>query len=78
MRRNETPLSANSGLWHRSKLPLKTRRVEGLQVLFKAPRIALTTKMLGYNEGTANFAVVEPEREYGPAPFGRHIACTIC
>jgi len=52
--------------------------VEGLQVLFKAPRIALTTKMLDYNEGTANFAVVEPEREYGPAPFGRHIACTIC
>jgi hypothetical protein len=28
--------------------------------------------------GTANFAFVEPEREYGPAPFGRHSACTIC
>jgi hypothetical protein len=26
----------------------------------------------------ANFAFVEPEREYGPAPFGRHSACTIC
>src|SRR6516164_10801649 len=31
-----------------------------------------------YPEGTANFAFVEPEREYGPAPFGRHSACTIC
>jgi hypothetical protein len=30
------------------------------------------------NEGTANFAFVEPEREYGPVPFGRHSACTIC
>src|SRR5262249_54073671 len=30
------------------------------------------------SEGTANFAFVEPEREYGPAPFGRHSACTIC
>jgi hypothetical protein len=38
----------------------------------------LTAKMLDYNEGTANFAFVEPEREYGPAPFGRHSACTIC
>jgi hypothetical protein len=28
--------------------------------------------------GHANFAFVEPEREYGPAPFGRHSACTIC
>ena len=35
-------------------------------------------QMLDYNEGTANFAFVEPEREYGPAPFGRHSACTIC
>jgi len=32
----------------------------------------------GYNEGTANFAFVELEREYGPAPFGRHSACTSC
>jgi hypothetical protein len=31
-----------------------------------------------YPEGTANFAFVEPERECGPAPFGRHSACTIC
>src|SRR6516162_6880239 len=28
--------------------------------------------------GHANFAFVEPERECGPAPFGRHSACTIC
>ena len=35
-------------------------------------------KSLDYNEGTANFAFAEPEREYGPAPFGRHSACTIC
>jgi hypothetical protein len=41
-------------------------------------RAVLTAKMLDYNEGTANFAFVEPEREYGPAPFGRHSACTIC
>ena len=26
----------------------------------------------------ANFAFVEPEREYAPAPFGRHSACTSC
>ena len=43
-----------------------------------APRSVLTAKVLGYNEGAANFAFVEPEREYGPAPFGRHSACTIC
>jgi hypothetical protein len=30
------------------------------------------TEVAGYNEGMANFAFVEPEREYGPAPFGRH------
>ena len=42
-----------------------------------APRSVLTAKVLGYNEGAANFAFVEPEREYGPAPFGRHSACTI-
>ena len=29
-------------------------------------------------EGTANIAFLEPEREYGPAPFPRHSACTIC
>jgi hypothetical protein len=28
-------------------------------------------------EGGANFAFVEPEREYGPVPFCRHNACTI-
>ena len=38
----------------------------------------LTAKMLDYNEGTANFAFVEPEREYGLVPFRRHNACTIC
>jgi len=43
-----------------------------------APRSVLTAKVLDYNEGAANFAFVEPEREYGPAPFGRHSACTIC
>ena len=43
-----------------------------------APRSVLTAKVLGYNESAANFAFVEPEREYGPAPFGRHSACTIC
>jgi hypothetical protein len=36
------------------------------------------TEVAGYNEAAANFAFVEPEREYGPAPFGRHSACTIC
>jgi hypothetical protein len=35
-------------------------------------------RLLDYNAGTANFAFVEPEREYGPAPFGLHSACTIC
>ena len=49
--------------------------VEGLQ---DQGAVVFTAKMLDYNEGTANFAFVEPEREYGPAPFGRHIACTIC
>jgi hypothetical protein len=29
-----------------------------------------------YNDRAANLAFVEPEREYGPAPFGRHSACT--
>jgi hypothetical protein len=29
-------------------------------------------------EQLANFVFVEPEGEYGPAPFGRHSACTIC
>ena len=43
-----------------------------------APRSVLTAKMLDYNEGAANFAFVEPERKYGPAPFDRHSACTIC
>ena len=33
----------------------------------------------GENEGdAANFAFVEPEPEYGPVPFCRHSACTIC
>jgi hypothetical protein len=37
----------------------------------------LTAKMLDYIEGTADFAFLEPEREYRPAPFGRHSAYTI-
>ena len=78
MRSSRTPLRAISGLWHRSKLALKTRRSKGCKILSRRPRIVLTAKMLDYNERTANFAFVEPEREYGPAPFGRHIACTIC
>jgi hypothetical protein len=44
--------------------------------------LACTTITFGYDfrkaQGTANFAFVEPEREYGPAPFGRHSACTSC
>ena len=53
-------------------------RVNGVRRGARWRRAVLTAKMLDYNEGTANFAFVEPEREYGPAPFGRHSACTIC
>src|SRR5262249_56673778 len=54
------------------------RFVTKADICAMAPRSVLTAKVLGYNESAANFAFVEPEREYGPAPFGRHSACTIC
>jgi hypothetical protein len=54
------------------------RLVPKADICAMVPRSVLTAKVLGYNEGAANFAFVEPERKYGPAPFDRHSACTIC
>jgi hypothetical protein len=77
--------SLSSRLWseHRNfgspkRLPKSTRRSiarKAAEARWRQPKV---TEVAGYNEGTANFAFAEPEREYGPAPFGRHSACTIC
>src|SRR6266436_4110966 len=53
----------------------RLRLTKAAEARWRQPK---ATEVAGYNEGTANFAFVEPEREYGPAPFGRHSACTIC
>jgi hypothetical protein len=57
---------------------VQAHRLNGVRRGARWRRAVLTANMLDYNEGTANFAFVEPEREYGPAPFGRFNACTIC
>ena len=71
-------MSASPPKADKEQICRNVRFVPKADICAMAPRSVLTAKVLDYNEGAANFTFVEPEREYGPAPFGRRSACTIC
>ena len=57
-------------LWGHIQPPITDEEIAAKEKDIKRLRV----RLWDYNEGTANFAFVEPEREYGPAPFGRRTA----